>query len=183
MRYLIFTIVISVSSAAYAEIYKQIDKDGNVIYSDVPFKAKQQPVKVKPMTTFKATPTKKATAPAKKKKEAKEAKATEYKDIAVHKPVEGEAIRANDGNIAVEVSAKPGLDVDEGHKIAVLLDGNIVTKTTTGSVTLENVPRGTHTITAEILDKKDKVLFSSKSGVTFHVLRASVLSPARRGRF
>lgn len=42
---------------AKAEVYKRTNPDGSVEFTDVPSKQKEEPVPLRPMSTFKAPPT------------------------------------------------------------------------------------------------------------------------------
>jgi hypothetical protein len=165
-------------SLVMAEIYKEIDKDGNVVYTDVPGKAKQKPVDVTPMTTYKSRPVTGAASAAKTKKAEKKTTTT-YSTLQVTSPAADAVIRANNGVISISLQSQPGLDTKAGHHYVILIDGQQRKTSTASSITVDNVDRGTHSIGAEIRDEGDQVMVSA-SPVQITVLRASVLKPANR---
>ena len=171
--------LLTTTFATYAEVFRQVDKDGNVTYSDVPSKAKQKPVTVTPMTTFKAPVSKR---PISDNKSKAKPKVTKYQSLTVQEPAENSVIRANDGNISVAVESTPELDTDAGHKIIILIDGSPAKRNEADPKIVAGVSRGEHSISAQIIDDKEQVLITSTNTVKINVLRASVNSPARKGK-
>lgn len=167
-------------SSVSAEIYKEVDKDGNIVYTDVPGKGKQKPISVKPMSTYKPGPSttrstsssENATKPAKKT-------TTTYSTLQISSPEAGAVIRANSGVVSISLQSQPGLDVKAGHRFVILIDGQQSQESTSASVSISNVDRGSHSVSAEIRDEKGNVM-ASASPVQFDVLRASILSPGNR---
>lgn len=170
-----FSLLTCVPATSWADVYKQVDKDGNITYTDVPTKAKETPIKVDPMTTFKAPASKTSTTQSKTEKKS----TTTYRSLVIQQPANDEVIRANNGAVSVTLQSQPGLDVAAGHKFAISLDGNILQSGQSGSLTINEVARGVHSISAQIVDANDKVLMSA-TPVSIQVLRASALAPARK---
>lgn len=158
-----------------AEVYKHVDKDGNITYTDVPSKAKEQPIKVKPMTPISAPPIKSGSTQTKTETK----KPTQYRSLIIQQPTSNEVIRANSGSVPVALQSQPGLDAAAGHKYAILLDGKLLQSGQSPSLTINEVARGSHTISAQILDAKDTVLITA-TPVSVQVLRASAISPVRK---
>lgn len=91
--------------------------------------------------------------------------------VTIASPAPEEAIRANAGNFSVQVQIEPGLQ--DGHEVVVLLDGQEVAAGSSLSVSLSNIDRGAHTLSAVVRDAGGGELARSGS-VTFYVLRVSV---------
>ncbi len=180
VRYLIFFLFLA-SSNAFAAMYKQIDEEGNVSYTDTPPYDGASPLDA-PGLTF-IPPTKVA----KKKPEknqaevsSQETKVTKYKSLKVESPVNDETIRDNNGNFSVSIAIEPALNVSQGHYLIVLIDGKALPeKMQSTSISLTNIDRGEHKIKAVIRDKKGKKLRQSKT-VTVHVKRHSILRKKAR---
>lgn len=170
MRYLLIFFLLSLSATAGAQdIYRTVDKDGNVVFSDVPSKGSEkiqlkdttviQSLKSEPSSLINSTPDQKK-------------KSIPYKSLSITAPADDEAIRNNAGNLSVKVALEPMLR--PGHELVLYLDGTEKTHGKGGVFNLENIDRGTHQLRASVKDADGHILISSKS-TTFHLLRYSAL--------
>jgi hypothetical protein len=170
MRYLLIVLMFSVYAATGAqEIYRTVDQNGNVIFSDVPSKGSEK-IKLKETTTIKslnAEPSSLFTPPNPKQEES-----IPYKSISITAPANDEAIRDNAGNVSIKVALEPALR--PGHQMVVYLDGKETREGTGNVFNLENIDRGTHQLRASVKDPDGHIVISSKS-TTFHLLRHSVI--------
>ena len=172
-RLLILLAVLVVAPLAQAEMYRWVDEEGNVQFSDTPppqgtpAERMEVPEPSSVVETYKPP---KAPTEAEGSAQQDGEQATRYR-LAITSPANDEAVRQNAGNVTVTVDLKPALQ--PGHRLRLYLDGNLLdnggTRTT---VNLTNVPRGTHTLRAEVVDGNGKVLRRATS--TFHLLRAAV---------
>lgn len=80
--------------------------------------------------------------------------------------------------VTVSLQITPGLKPD--HGVQVIFDGNPYAAWPARMLTfkIENVERGTHTLAAQVVDARKKVLCNGPS-ITFHVRQPSVLNPNR----
>ncbi len=167
------------SSAALAQIYKTVDANGNVVFTDIApvdrsaGKPESQPVTVPPTNTYDAPalPAQTAgTAPG-------PTAPTAYAQIDVISPTQDESIRDNAGNVQVEVAINPPLRGSD--HLLLLLDGSPVdVGAVNGVFELSNVDRGTHTAAARVVDGQGDVI-SESDPVTFHLMRVSIDSRPR----
>lgn len=177
MRYLLCCLALTLPALSVAGVYKSVQPDGSVIFTDEPRKG---------ATKIEVPKTQTYTAPAKPGNEkgtpgAKSAKPplpnTEsiYAELAILAPGRDSTVRQDAGDIEVQVGFSPELDSKNGHMLALDLDGRRMTEPSASSqFTLQNVDRGTHTVQAHILDGAGKVLKSSDP-IIFHVKRHSAL--------
>ena len=63
-------------------------------------------------------------------------------------------------------------ELKKGDSIVILLDGSKIGKGSSTSMQLANLPRGTHTIQAAVVDSKGNQLIQSNE-VSFHLLRVT----------
>lgn len=157
---------------ATAGVYKWIDADGTVHYSDTPREgaeeihvAPPQTYTPGPMPSFSPRPEVPEPAPA-------------YTRFELTAPADDATVRDNTGAVSVSFSIEPVLKVDQGHRLVVLLDGQAGTPGQATTVTLENVDRGTHSLQGQIIDAAGRVLISSPS-IKVHVHRQTVMTPHR----
>lgn len=150
------------SISAQAEIYKTIDENGNVVYTDMkPRNTKSEEVKLKPITPIEKVSTGSPSYSAPREPDASEY----YSDFEIIEPLNEATVR-NKRRFSVQVSIRPGLLT--GHRVRLLLDGEVVETKRGLLFSLEDVERGTHTITAELLDARRKVIKSSSNTVYIH---------------
>jgi hypothetical protein len=144
-------------------VYKTVDENGNVIFTDKPSEEAEE-VKIQKLENTIGNPNPAKYRPSMPKSEND---STSYKSFSVSSPENGAGIRSNNGNVSISLSLEPGLN--PGHKILVSMDGEQI-----GSglaVSLQNVDRGTHSISAKVVDGNGKVLISTSS--SFSLLRAA----------
>lgn len=158
------------STSSLAEIYKSIDKQGNVSYSDSP-SSSAEAVKLPPLPVLHIKPSPQIPALTKEKTAPSEA-LSPYQSLIIKKPLNDEAFQSSSGEINVALSMQPELFADDS--IVITLDGRTVYQGTAGAMALNDVARGTHTLQASIVNKKGKALIQSKA-VIFHLLKPSLL--------
>ncbi len=169
MRLLTCLIVVFLAPAtAPADIYRSVDENGNIVFSDTPSEGAEK-IDVEEAQTVESPRTK----PFKYEPPESEP-APPYKQVAIISPENDKSVRANSGDISVKIAVNPALRLN--HQLEVLMDGNQVASGRAMSVDLENVARGTHTLQARVIARNGKTIMSSEP-VTFHLLRHSVQHP------
>lgn len=157
---------------AAAGVYKWVDPDGTVHYSDKPQQGAEE-VHVAPPQSYTPAPLPTFTP----RPEPPKAPAV-YRQFSITSPEPDASFWDNTGALAVSFSLEPALQTERGHKLVVLLDGQAQAPVAGTSTTLENVERGSHTLQGQITDATGTVLISSPS-ITVHLHRQSVLGPNR----
>ena len=179
LTYLLLTwMAVTSSFSVYAELYKSVDKDGEVTYSDVPPSEDAQKLETPQLNI---TPAVKVPPKAEEPDEdIEEEKDTRYSNLSITDPENDATIRNNEGSFSVTVNSQPELNTRQGHTFTLLLDGKSVhDKTQSGSFSLTNIDRGTHQIVAIIKNKQGKTLAKSKT-TTVYIHRQSVLHKSPR---
>ena len=162
-----------VDGHAASRIFKTVDENGNVVFTDIPPKEGQsgEAIAVETPNTFQAAqsesreqwivdPT----------DEESEAEPFTYTSLNISAPSNDEAIRENAGNINVVAEVKPELQI--GHRVRILMDGKPEQAAAQMVFMLPNVDRGTHSVQAEIIDDSGKVLITS-APITFTLQRVA----------
>jgi len=171
MRHVAYILVL-LAATAQAEVYKSINADGEIIYSDVPSRGAKT-VHLPALPTYTPAPLPVAPPPASTTPPAGSA----YSGFTMTRPSADETIRSNAGILNLSVSLEPELHTEEGHRIQFFLDdepqGKPVARTSTS---FNNVDRGTHSVSAAVLDENGASLIKT-SPVTVHLLRAAILQP------
>ena len=158
------------STAAQAEIYKSVNPDGSISYSDKPIAGG------KAIIPPEITPAPAILIPRKLKPEDQDKdKPLPYKVFKLVSPTNNTTIRNNIGDVAVSLKIKPELQTKHKHTISIYLDNKeIVNNLSSSSYTVKNIDRGSHTISATLHDKTGKALKKSQS-ITLHLHRFSTL--------
>jgi len=164
MRLTIGLLLLTIMGFAVAEtVYKSVDENGNIIFTDKPSNDAEE-IKLQELQTIKnPNPAKYTSRPKQPKKEAP------YKSFLVSNPADGAGIRSNTGDVSISLLLQPPLR--SGHKIIISMDGKEVSNGSTSSVPLQNVDRGTHNISASVVDGSGTQLISTSS--SFSLLRAT----------
>jgi hypothetical protein len=163
---------------AHADVYKTVTGNGEIIFSDVPSQGAER-VKLPELTIFKPPPV--TTATTGSGTTAAPTPGVSYKSFTVSSPEDQASFWDNEGNVKMTVSPKPPLQIDSGHKVQFYLDGKPY-----GSAELSlantflGVERGTHTLSASVLDADGTALIST-TPVTIHLHKASILHPNNPG--
>ncbi|HED34757.1 MAG TPA: DUF4124 domain-containing protein [Gammaproteobacteria bacterium] len=165
---LLTLILVSTCTTAFAEMYKWIDEDGNISYSDQPPYKGAETLDAPQISTTPAVkvPPKAAT----REEEEAEKNETKYSYFKITSPENDATIRDNNGNFSISMNSKPALDTAAGHYISILIDGKAVKKQSSTTASFSNIDRGTHKISAQIKNKNNKVVRSAAT-ITLHLHR------------
>ncbi|MEH6565825.1 MAG: DUF4124 domain-containing protein [Halopseudomonas sp.] len=177
------------ASATASEVYTWTDAEGNRIYSD---QANPNATKVQVGPTNSIEPPKPIPAfensssdsNAADDANSNNASSGSYRSLSITSPANDTAVRANDGNITLTVTIDPPLRM--GNLLRAQVDGNLNEQAIPGSgqpsatLTLPNLDRGTHEISAVIMDTRGQVILASEP-LTVHVQRTSLNQPGRVG--
>jgi hypothetical protein len=154
-----------------AQIYRTVDEQGNVVFSDQPppAGAEGEQVELQPLNT--TPPPEPPPEPAPGPEEEEEPAAAEY-GVAITAPPNETTIPMGPGNFSVSGVVRPSLG--EGHRLQLYMDGTPWGEPQTASSwSLTNVFRGAHDITIAVVDSEGKQLAASDP-VRVYVLRPSI---------
>jgi len=158
------------ATPAYAnQVYKWVDAQGNVHYSDKPHPGAKE-VKIAPPQSFGVPARSKAKSPEPPAK-AQPATPSDY-NIAISSPKPQQSLW-NVHDLTVSANVSPGLR--EGDTVTFRLDGETKGPVNATSVTFKNVTRGEHTVSATLTTAKG-ARFSAKP-VMFYVHQTSIRHP------
>jgi hypothetical protein len=162
-------LLLLISLVGQAEVYRSVDGQGNVIFSDT---STDNAEKIELQESYTYTPPvivdladdEPSLPPI-------EIAVPDY-SLVITSPSQNETIRENAGDITINSSITPSVNTDRGDKLIFTLDGQLksVAQDAT-SYTFTNVDRGSHIAVVSVVDKTGKVIKSSKS-ILFHLLRA-----------
>lgn len=170
MRYLICLLTLLGLPLLAADVWKWRDAQGVIHYSDQPVPGAER-VTTQASNTF--TPSATTTGPSSTTQSSTSAASFNYTNVEIWKP-SNEATLMNTSTVEVAARIEPG--IAPGHQVALYLDGKLVEGASpqATSFTLNEVPRGEHSLTLVIADSQGKRVTSS-SPVTFYVQQPSIL--------
>lgn len=166
-----------------AEAWRSVDAEGNVEYSDMPRPGAVRIELPAPRVVLPRVPdaVEAEPPPVSGNATAREIprNAVAYSAIAIVDPANDDTLRDNGGNLIVSVSLEPPLQKQFGHRLQLLLDGEIYSTGAVSNFALTEIDRGTHTVQATVLGIDDAPLATSQP-VSFHLHRTSVLQLERQ---
>lgn len=164
----------STNIAATSKIYKVVNPDGSITYTDKPvpgateFKFISKPNVVAPAPTTTTPPAARQFID-NKGQSTKPAAAINY-DLQVRSPAHEETIRSNEGKVNITASLSPS----GAGTFELYLNGALHQKNTTPQFSLINLDRGEYKIQIRFLDQTGKLLASSPLS-TFYLQKVSAL--------
>lgn len=173
MRALVFTLLSVVCTVSLAAtVYRWVNENGVVHYSDQPHQNAQK-VELKAPQTYSAPRTAPAAPAAADAANAKPD--ASYQSCAIASPANDQMFM-NAFEVTAGVSLQPGLR--PGDRVIVTLDGQRLpgVPPSGGQFSISPVDRGTHTIQASVMDPDGQTVCQSPS-VTFHVHQQSRQAP------
>ena len=183
MRFITILVVLSlalIASPLMAQVYKTVDKDGNVTFTDQPPGDGSKPVELAPISVIEA-PTYEKAPPADVGAEKEMSLADvrrSFRDFAIVSPQSEESVWKPDGPISIAWSA--GSALQEGMQVEIYLDGKMHTATTQQMVPVVGMDRGEHSVYAILKDSRRRVIATSEA-VVFFVRQPGLYNRARRG--
>ena len=161
MKNSILVALIILSFSSHAGLYKGLDDEGNVVYSDTPFKNAE--VITPPAITIVDAPKIKPKPVAAAADSEEKVTETKYTHFNISSPKNDQTIW-NEDQLTVVLQLKPALDTESGHSTWLIMDGKpLVKKSRSLSLLIGRADRGTHTLQAQIRNKKGKIIKRTKS--------------------
>jgi hypothetical protein len=176
-------------AAAASKIYRTVDEDGNVVFTDVPPKSGEQgrELDLEAPNSFEPGESQDTRRSVESwlgesdevddPSQGQRSAVASYRSLKVASPANDAPLRDNAGTVTVTAAVEP--DLDPSHAIQVYLDGKLHQSGQTTAFQLTEVDRGTHSVQLRIVDQSGNTIATSDPS-TFHLQRRSVLlQPAR----
>lgn len=155
--------------APYADIYKWVDSQGNVHFTDTPFSGARK-LNIPDAQVY-SSPVPEPIASEKLRSKYSMKNKIIYK-IVIVQPDNEATIRNNQGAIAITVRVEP--DLLSGDQVQIIFDGRPWGKPQANLLFLfSNIDRGVHTIAAQIMNNGGEVLKLSEP-ITIYMFRPRV---------
>lgn len=154
-----------------AQVYKVVDKDGNVTYTDQAPLDGSKPVELRPISVIEAPTYEKAPETTKDgdaegdKEMSLPYLRKNFKDFAIVSPQQEESVWRPDGPIPIAWNTQYALQ--EGMQVIIYIDGKRHTATTQQMIAVPNMDRGEHTVKAELRDARNRIIATAEPVVFF----------------
>jgi len=159
-------------AAASQEIYRWVDKDGIVHYSDQPDSPDAVLITVIEPNSYESEAATPATASSAGEPE-EEPSVSPYESLSIVQPAPDQVFFGSDATVPVTAELQGTLRSD--HSIVFFVNGNRRAAAGLG-IELSNLERGTYFLRASILDRHGQPVITSQQ-TTFHVRQASIQNP------
>jgi hypothetical protein len=174
MKYRLLILFLLPLAVQADDIYRSVDRDGNVTFTDEP-DTKAELIELEELPTYEAAPLPilpiETAVP--EEEPVEKVNKPKYK-ISITSPEQNQSIWAGGGILTATVSVQPELNSQRADKVQFKLDGKKVGEPQTGlTYSFENLDRGSHILAVSVVNNKGKILKTSKS-VLFHVHRKSI---------
>ena len=193
--YVIILTACVIASAAFtshviAEVYKTVDADGNVVYTDTPPSPDAEPLEMRELSvieTVKITP---RASQAYESDANAEGEVTDlgalrrgYRDFRLVSPTQEQTFWGT-GNVAT-VAWDTRFQLEDGMAVTIFIDGEARPPTTASVISVGQLDRGQHTVSAELTDSRNRRI-ARADPVTFHIKQHSAnfnrpIAAPRRG--
>lgn len=172
---LIAFVLVMVNGPLTAQVYKVVDKDGNVTYTDRSPTAGAKPVDLPPISVI-DSPVYETRAKPDEAEVAADVPSLRdmrrnYSDFEITSPQPEQSLWQPDQ--ATTVAWNVRYQLLEGMQVTVFLNGQQYTTSTERIIPIGELDRGEHTVSAELKDAKNRKIATAKP-VTFYIRRPSI---------
>ena len=165
-----------------AQIYKTVDKDGNVSFTDTAPKDGSKPVELPPISVIETPEYQVKAKQVDENGEQQKSLRTlrsEYRDFAITSPTPEDSVWAPEENVTVSWST--GKPLLKGMRVKVAIDGKEQPPATSNLVAVPPLDRGEHTAAATLVDADGRVIAKAET-VTFYVRQPNLYTNPNRVR-
>lgn len=141
---------------ALADVYKTVDKNGRVIYTDNPKDEKAQKVELREINTVPGPPPVPQSTPADSFQSQPAAISYQIKIVS---PRNDLIIPVGQRDLGIAITVTPQLE--DGHLLVYFMDGELLEETTQTNIIVKDAPRGIHTLAVEAIDADGRSLGTS----------------------
>ena len=148
-----------------AQVYKTVDENGRVTYTNTPGDKPAEKVDIAEPNTMEPVQTR-TPLPQDRKPTA----VPSSYEVTITSPSNDMHLNPGEWNLAIQVATVP--DLDSSHRVQITDNGAVVSNEGTAA-TISNILRGSHIIQAQVMDAGGRILGSSEP-VTVYVHRPTV---------
>jgi hypothetical protein len=165
-----------------AEIYKTVDENGNVVYTDQPPGGDAEPLTLPGLSVIATVRPEPKEEPEVEEDDQQDVTSIRdlrrgYRDFSIVNPAAEQTIWGANNEVTIAWDTRYRLQ--RGMTVTLFLDGSAREPTTDQTVTLSRLDRGAHTVYAELIDARNRKIATTEP-VTFYIQQHSVITGANR---
>lgn len=164
----LWVLMLLLAPLAGADVYKVVDKDGTVRYTDKPSTENAEKLKLREVNTVPGAEPLPQSNPVSSYES--QPAALNYQ-ISIISPRSDVTIPVGQRDLAIAINLSPGLQ--EGHLLVYFMNGELLEETTANNIIVKDVPRGTHTLVVEAIDENGQSLGTSAPTIV-NVIRPNI---------
>ncbi len=149
-------LLLSLAPWVVADVYKTVDKDGRVIYTDKPKSDNAQKVELREINTVPGAQPLPESTPVESFQS--QPAAMSYQ-IEIISPRNELIIPVGQRDLAIAIKVEPELQPD--HLLVYFMDGELLEETSMTNIIVKDVPRGSHNLVVEAIDANGQSLGTS----------------------
>lgn len=160
MKKITIILLAIIPAICFSAVYKWVDENGKIHYSDTPKTVGEKPIDLPEATTYSPPPQSGIESSSKEDKKKQNNETFQgYKSISITSPKDGDSIHSAPGNITFNVSIEPA--IQEGHAIQIYVDGKKAAQESGTTITANYLDRGSHSVSASVVDGAGTKLLTS----------------------
>lgn len=149
-------LLLSLAPWVVADVYKTVDKDGRVIYTDKPKSDNAQKVELREINTVPGAQPLPESTPVESFQS--QSAAMSYQ-IEIISPRNELIIPVGQRDLAIAIKVEPELQPD--HLLVYFMDGGLLEETSMTNIIVKDAPRGSHNLVVEAIDANGQSLGTS----------------------
>lgn len=175
---LIAFLLVMTAGQLSAQVYKTVDEDGNVTYTDQPPRDGSGPIKLRPISVVEAPIYEVRAKASEENAGAEDGKEMSlgylrknYKDFAIVAPQQEESIWHPEAPVTVAWNVR--YQLQQGMKVTISIDGNEQAVTSEQIIPVAGLERGEHRVTAVLKDARNRSIATAEP-VIFFIRRPTI---------
>ena len=154
MRLIVALLALSVAANAAAAVYKWVQPDGSVVYSDRAPEGITAPAELPELQEIKMPPPPAPSTENTSNDQSVQTPAVDYTKLQITEPADNSSFHDTAGQVTIKLDLQPALQ--EGDVVSIVMDGKEVGQGKSSAVSLSNVDRGSHTLRAMVKNTNGK---------------------------
>jgi hypothetical protein len=164
--------MVLLAQVAAADVYKTVDKDGNIKYTDKPQAEKAEKLELREINTVPGA----EPLPQSESVDSFPSQQAEFSyKLGIISPRSDVTIPVGQRDLGIAINLTP--ELQQGHLLVYFMNGELLEETTMNNIIVKDVPRGSHTLVVEVIDANGQSLGTSPP-VIVNVIRPNIKNNA-----
>ena len=169
------------ASPLTAQVYKVVDENGNVTFTDRPPADGSKPMDLPPLSVIETPDYQMPSSQVATEEEDKEIPLRtlrrDYRDFAIISPLAEATVWGPEQSVSIAWSV--GKQLQAGMSVSIFIDGKLLTTSTQPIIPAGALERGEHTVTAQLKDVKNRTI-ATAAPITFYVRQPNIYTNRAR---